>query len=479
MKKYIYAGLVSAALTFSACDNGFEELNVNPNGATTVPAGLLLTDLQRVPTNTLYSTFVGGDMGACWSQQWGKVQYNDEARYVPRQTSIQGFWNSLYADGLMDAKIMHDLAEIDGNAALQAVSLTISAYYYSIITDAWGNVPFSEALKANAADAIITPKYDSQDEIYAAILASLDQANDLYNSNAGVIDGAFDLVYQGDASKWQKFNNSLKFRLLMRVSGQMDVKNQLQELMDTRPMFTSNDDDAGVHYLSSDPNANPIFETIVNGNRAEFKVSEVLVTMLQDTNDPRLSVYAELNDADEYRGKPAGLRNLPSDDYNYTNVSAIGAKYVEAEFPGFWMTNAQLHFLMAEAAKKGFISGGDAAAEVHYNAGVMASMEYNEVGAAAASYLASVPYNSNNALQQIATQEWLALFCQGFEAWTEYRRTGFPVLAPALEANPEVTSIPSRYFYPSTEQSLNATNYAAAVTAQGSDLLTTKVWWDK
>jgi len=479
MKKYIYAGLVSAALTFSACDNGFEELNVNPNGATSVPAGLLLTDLQRVPTNTLYSTFVGGDMGACWSQQWGKVQYNDEARYIPRQTSIQGFWNNLYADGLMDAKIMYDLAETDGNAALQAVSLTISAYYYSIITDAWGNVPFSEALKAGAADAIITPKYDSQDAIYTAILASLDQANDLYNANAGVIDGAFDLVYGGDAAKWQKFNNSLKFRLLMRVSGKMDVSNQLQEIVNGGNVFASNADNAGVQYLGSDPNANPIFETIVNGNRAEFKVSDVLVSTLESLADPRLGVYAQLNDAGEYRGKPAGLRNLPSDDYNYTNVSAIGEMYLDAELPGYWMTYPQLQFLMAEAAKKGLISGGDAMAESYYRAGVTASMEQNGfTGAAVNAYLSGgASYSSANALQQIATQEWLALFCQGFEAWTEYRRTGFPVLTPALEGN--INEIPSRYAYPSTEQSLNTASYNDAVATQGADLLQTKVWWNK
>jgi hypothetical protein len=478
MKKYIYAGLMSATLMFSACDNGFEELNINPNGATSVPAGLLLADLQRVPTNIMYSTFVGGDMGSCWSQQWAKVQYNDEARYIPRQSIIQTLWDYMYTDGLIDTKIMYNLAEADNNPALQGVALTISAYYYSVITDAWGDVPFSEALTAATAEANITPKYDSQEEIYPAILAMLDQANDFYATGEGSINGSFDLIYQGDASKWQKFNNSLKFRLLMRVSSQMDVSNQLQEIVNTRAIMTSNGDNAGVQYLGSDPNANPIFETIVNGNRAEFKVSDVLVDMLEFTSDPRLSVYAGVNDGGIYRGKPAGLRNLPSDDYNYTNVSPIGDMYVEATLPGYWMTYPQLQFLMAEAAKKGLISGGDAAAETYYTKGIWGSMWQNGVpDAATTAYLVRVPYNPNNALQQIATQEWLALFCQGFESWTEQRRTGFPALTPALEGN--INEIPSRYAYPSTEQSLNPASYKAAVAAQGADVLTTKMWWNK
>lgn len=239
-------------------------------------------------------------------------------------------------------------------------------------------------------------------------------------------------------------------------------------------MFTSSADEAKLVYLGADPSANPIYETIVFGTRNEFKINSKMVDMLSGLNDPRLEVYAQPNTDGEYRGKPAGIENVPNDEYNYDNVSPIGTFYLQATAPGYFMSFSELSFLMAEAAQKGYISG-DAA--TYYNQGVTASFEANGLGGAAADYLAqaTVAYSPANGLQQIAEQNWMGLFCQGVEAWTEWRRTGFPVLQPALQSL--VPSIPSRYTYPSIEQSVNKANYDAAVASQGPNLLTTKVWW--
>ena len=130
---------------------------------------------------------------------------------------------------------------------------------------------------------------------------------------------------------------------------------------------------------------------------------------------------------------------------------------------------------MAEAAHKGYISGS---AETYYQNGVSASFAANGLSQAdAAAYLAqgTVAYTQATGLQKIAEQNWLGLFCQGIEAWTEWRRTGYPALQPAIEA--VINEIPSRFTYPSIEQSVNKANYDAAVSGQGADLLTTKVWW--
>lgn len=473
MKLKILTIILLGLIVTTACDKNFEEINSNPNDPTTVPSGLLIADVVRVASNILYDTFVGGDMGACWAQHWGKVQYNDEERYLPREGVIEDMWKSYYEDVISDSKTMGDIALTEENANMQGVALTLQAYGYAVLTDAFGNVPFSEAMRAD--EGIFSPSYDSQDAIYDGILSMLDQANAFFNDGTGVINPDSDILYGGDASKWQKFANSLKFRALMRISAMRDVSSDLQALM-SRPMFASNDDEAKLIYLAADPNANPIFERIVFGTRGEFKVNEVLVNMLTDLNDPRLPVYVQPNDAGEYRGKPAGIRDVPNDDYDYVNVSAIGTRYLEATAPGYFMSNAELHFLMAEAASKGFISGS---ASAHYETAIHASFAANGLSAAAAAaYLAqgSVALNGTGDLQKIAEQNWLGLFCQGFEAWTEYRRTGFPVLQAAIDG--EYNEVPSRYTYPAIEQSVNASSYQSAVSAQGANLLTTKLWWD-
>ncbi len=471
MKKIIVFTLFLSSLLFStSCDKDFEEINKNPNEPTQIESGLLIADALRNTGNRLYSTFVGGDMGSCWSQQWAKVQYNDEALYTPRESVIGSIWDTFYEDLGSDAQVMYDLAVIEENTNMQAVALTLKAYAFSLLTDMYGDIPFSEAFKT--ADGILAPAYDSQADVYTGILAMLDEANGLYSSTGGPINSNSDLMYGGNYSNWQKFTNTLKFRVLMRMSSKSDVSAQLTEVL-SRPVFTSSADEAKMVYLSSDPNANPIFETIVYGTRLEFKVNVVLVTMLQDLNDPRLDVYVADNDAGEKRGKPAGIFNVPNEEYNYQNVSPIGDHFLQPEWPAYFFSYSEFMFLKAEAALKGYITGTP---DDFYQAGVNASMaETNTtVGAFVTPTLSST---EAVAFEQIYNQKWLSLYCQGVEAWTEYRRTGYPVLSPAIDGRYD--EVPSRYTYPSSESTLNGTNYSAAVANQGADLLTTKLWWNQ
>jgi hypothetical protein len=265
----------------------------------------------------------------------------------------------------------------------------------------------------------------------------------------------------------------------MRVSARVDVSNELQDIVDNRSVFESNDDEAKLVYLTADPNANPIFESIVYGNRFEYKVNSKLVNMLVDLNDPRLPVYVQKNKDNVYRGKPSGINDVPSDEYNYDNVSAIGTKYLTATEPGYFMSYSELLFLMAEARQKDLITT-TATASDYYLKAIEANFEINEVSDFYASYIANPKVSlkaGDEGLQQIAEQNWLALFCQGIEAWTETRRTGFPVLTPAID-NVLNDKLPYRFTYPVIEQSVNAANYDAAVVSLGGpDLLTTKVWW--
>lgn len=483
MKQFkIITLLLFSLLLAVSCDSDYEELNTDPNNPVAVPSDLLIPGVVRAAQNRSYSTFVGGDMGGCWAQQFAKVQYNDEARYIPRQGVISSVWDDFFAgtdnstinSGVVaDATAMYDIAVTEENNNMMGVARTLQAYGFAYLTDVFGAIPFTEAMKAGS-EGIIAPVYDSQETVYVGILTMLDEAISLLGTG-GAIDATNDLLYAGNAGLWKKFASSLKFRVLMRASGKMNVGSELQALVNAGNLFSSNAEDAKLVYTGAAPSANPLYESIVFGTRGEWKINSVMVDMLDINKDPRLAVYAGFNDAGIYRGKPSGFEDVPSDDWNYANVSPLGAFYLRPELPGFFVSNPELKFLMAEAAVKGYISGN---AEAYYLEAITASLDFNEVpgpDAAAFMQLKFLSSTQSLALEQIGTEKWIALFSQGVEAWNEWRRTGFPALTPAAEA--DLNQIPSRYNYPTTESSLNKANYDAAVAAQGADNLTTPVWW--
>ena len=461
-----------AALVFVGCDKDFEEINIDPNNPTAIPSHLLIPSAIRMYQNGSYSTFFGGEL-AGWAQQLAKVQYNDEMRYIPRESMSTNIWSNFYAISISDANSMFLLAEQEDNSQVMGVALVLQAYGYAYLADTFGDIPASEAMSAD--QGIISPKYDSQAEVYTLVLGMLDRAITLLNGG-GSINATSDILYAGNATNWKKFAASLKFRSLMRISAKESVGSQLQSLVNSGNLFSSNDDEAKLVYLSANPSANPMFESIVFGTRGEWKTNSFLVDMLVDNDDPRLTAYVAQNTDGEYRGKPSGIENVPNDDYNYANVSPIGDFYLRAEAPGYFMSYAELQFLLAEARINGLIS--TSTPQAYYAAGLQASFSANEIPQPEAdAFIASNPLSTltGDAKEQIGVQKWLALYCQGHEAWTEQRRTGYPVLSPAIQG--AINQIPSRLTYPSIEGSINSVNYNEAVASQGGDLLTTKVWW--
>lgn len=471
MKKISILFIALIALFSASCDKDFETVNTDPNNPVAVPAHLLLGSIVRVNQNAIYGMQQGGDMGMCWAQHVSKVQYNDEERYIPRRGSIDGIWNTLYASVIADSQSMYTLAESEGNTNLQGVSLILQANGFQILTDLYGPIPFTEFNKSGN----LKPVYDSQEVVYDGIIDLLTQADALLASGSGDIPASSDLVYGGDVTKWRKLANSLKFKALMRISKVKNVNTELQALVNGGKLMSSNSDSAQISYLAAQPDANPIYETIVYGTRAEYKMSSVLVSKLETLNDDRLNVFAALNNDDEIVGNIPGEEN-PG---NYNGFSSLGSFYLDPKLPGVILSNAQVQFLLAEAANEGYISGGSVAANTYYNNGINASFTFNGIGALAATYITQgnvILGNQADSRQKIAEQSWIALFGQGFEAWTEWRRTGYPVLSPVVGA--AESSIPSRLYYNSQEISLNKVNYQAAAAAlTGGDKLTSPLWW--
>lgn len=471
MKKISIIFMAFLALSSVSCDKDFETVNTDPNRATAVPAHLLLGSIIASNQNVVYGMQQGGDMGMCWGQHASKVQYNDEEQYVPRRGSIDAIWNSLYTNVLSDAQSMQALAETEGNTNLQGVALILQANGFQIMTDLYGPIPFTEFNKPG----ILKPVYDSQEVVYTGILNMLDQAETLLATGTGTIPATSDLVYGGNTAKWRKLANSLKFKALMRISKAKNVSAELQALVNNGQLMSATADSAQLAYISAQPDANPIYETIVFGSRTEYKVSSVLVNKLQSTNDPRLAVYAQKNNAGLYVGNIPGEEN-PG---NYNGFSGFGTHYLRPILPGVILSYAQSQFLLAEAMNEGLVSGGTAGALVAYNNAIRSNFEFNGISGAAAAYIAlpNIEFtNKADAKVKIAEQSWFALFGQGFETWTEWRRTGIPALSPVVGA--AEASIPSRLYYNSQEISLNRENYTAAAAAlTGGDKLTSRLWW--
>lgn len=471
MKKISILFIALIALSSASCDKDFEEVNTDPNNATAVPSHLLLGNVIRFNQDRIYGMQQGGDMGMCWAQHASKVQYNDEEQYVPRRGSIDGVWSVLYANVISDAQSMEALAKSEGNTNIEGISLVLQANAFQILTDLFGPVPYTEFNKPG----ILKPKYDSQEVVYTGIIDLLTKADVLLASGTGTVPATSDIVYGGNTAKWRKLANSLKFKALMRISKKKNVNAQLQALVNGGQLMASNDDSAQIAYLAAQPDANPIYETIVFGTRSEYKVSSVLVAKLQSLGDPRLQVYAQTNNAGAYVGNKPGVEN-PS---NYNGFSSFGTMYLSPTLPGVILSYAQSEFLLAEAINEGYVTGGNSAALVEYKKAITANFKFNGIEASAAAYVAKPNIEFTNqaaARVQIGEQSWLALFGQGFEAWTEWRRTGYPALSPAFGA--KETSIPSRLYYNSSEISVNRVNYEAAAAAlTGGDKLTSRLWW--
>lgn len=503
---YFAATLLVFTLFTTGCTKDFQEINTDPNnpGIEQAAPNMLLTNTIESMTDRVHEIFLGHEMGSCWVQHMAKVQYPDEDRYVPRMSVINNTWTSFYASSGYDAQTLYNIGVARNNDSYKAVALILKSYLVSVLTDEFGDVPYSEAFLGSDASPILSPVYDTQESIYVALIANLEEANDLLTEDGPAIEG--DILYGNDLMLWKKFANSLKLRLLMRRSDRVNPTVAITAIVndpDKYPIFESNDDNAALAYLGSAPNNNPINEN--RKTRDDHRVSQTIIDVMWTTNpnmDYRLPVYANLPSAGGWWvGLPNGMTSTEAANYKgngLTKTSKLGDYFTAATAPGMLMSYAEVQFILAEAAQRNFITGSTMTAEEYYTEGVKGSyyqfadeiVEKNKaisgLGIPAAwtiddfvdDYMANYgAWDAANALEQIATEKWLAMFDQGLQSAFEWRRTGFPVLTPAV-AGQNGGKIPVRAYYPSDESGRNPTNLSAAIARQGADDLNTKVWWD-
>ena len=499
-----FLGLVLlCSLVFTACDgldDDFEELNVNPTQADNLDPNFKLTNIQLR---------VSGERYENWRNNliYNSTMMQHIAALPTYWTGDKYLYNASYSAAIWDryypnvSKNIEDLLVQVGpdsetpNANMHSIARILRVFMYHRLTDTYGDIPYSEAGKG-FTEGITQPVYDSQEFIYNDMLNELDQAAAALNAGESSF-GSGDLMFQGDVEQWRKFAYSMMLRLGMRL---VNVDPAGAEQWVGRAIaggvMASN---ADIAYVPHDPSA------WRNGNGEVFlaepsnpRLSQTFVDWMVDKGDPRLNVLGETPvagadpiglpngyDSDTIADHPtwvpcsSGASPCEMDVYMITNEAIEGT-----EDPMFFMTYAEVELLLAEAAFRGWHSGDPA---THYENGVRAAMEYLEMYGTAArieptdidAYLAANPYDAANAMQVINEQFWVATFLNEYETFANWRRTGYPELTPVdYPGNVTNATIPRRMRYREAEAVANPDNYSAAVSRQGPDEFTTRIWWD-
>lgn len=493
-------------LLLTACDAGFDQLNVNPVALTAVdPAYQLNTAiLNSVPGygNLSYETTIVKQMITPFSGQGSAANFNQDNRGVS-----SGNWNQYYRDIIRE--LTDVVAKTKDNAPrsnLYNMARIWRAYAFLIMTDTYGDVPYTQAGKSYL-EGIVTPVYDTQESIYDDILKELSEASTALDATKARITS--DLLYDGDVSRWKRLGNSLLLRAAMRLSKVNPTKAaEFVAKAVSGGLMQSNDDNAVLRHTANF--TNPVGSQLNGGQSAFFYLSEDFVEYLKANNDPRLASIAvryvgATSGAQQVESRanrtPAAQFGAPQGFDNTTIGPAVTARKLASLWdfsqldrtrmaallaPSFLVTYAQTQLLLAEAVHRKWTTG-DAAAL--YANGIRSHMRQLALygsstaiaDAAINTYVAANPLTAGKELEQINTQYWVASFLVGPEAWANFRRSGYPVLTPNTYPGSDLKTEPfiRRLTYTDAELNVNKTNVQAAITRQGPNLLDTRIWWDK
>lgn len=489
---------MAGLIILSACEGDLAEMNVNPKAANEIDPGYLLTYVQLNTSGERYENWRAVLIySSTMIQHFAALPtYWSGDKYLYNGGYSASLWERAYRNYVKELVVLQEELQ-QSPVELAIVNVWWVAAMHRL-TDLYGDVPYSEAGKGYL-DANLSPKYDSQESIYMDMLNKLDAANSALSGTSSF--GSNDIVFGGDAEKWRKYANSLMLRLGMRMSkvNPSEAQSWVQKAI-SNGVMTSNADNALMYHTDGPEgrNMNGIGQVFNwNGERyttdANQKWSETFGEMLE--GDPRLDVLAWHTDGLAFKGMPNGydattIQEHPSwDGVDATSYSMITPAFVLKESPMIFQLYAEVEFLLAEAAVRGW--GASNAAE-HYANGIRAHMLYlntydletfGKTPIAVAdidAYIAANPLESGKELEQIATQMWIATILNEYEAYANWRRTGYPVLTPVdYPGNQSQGEIPRRLRYPAGEASSNKENYDAAVATQGADEFWTRMWWDK
>ncbi len=502
--KSIFISAIVAVMS-SACNDTFLDINTNPNTLPTASPNYVFTNAENTSAANMVSP---NETGSYWAGQW--TQSNG---YIISTTLFAynftngdfNYWDGYY-DNLNDYQFVIDNADAYNQKFLKGPAKVMKALLMQQLVDMYGNVPYSDALKGVGS---LAPKFDDQKAVYEDLIKLLDEA--IVDIKANTFASAFtnsDIIFKGNTTKWARFANSLKLRILMRqarISGRdAYIKTEINKIVSEGSGFITGED-VGVggtgFFLATAGKLNPLYDRWgydANGAKRALnnfpRLTQYLVNSLKTSKDTlRLKRIAYATGGE---GTTAGVSSKAELAVNYVGVpfgassgflpagsSALGPSLLVKgayDKPYILLTASEVQLNLAEAKQRFSDVSLPNTAKAYFEEGITQS--FRTLGAnvaAAAAFKTSKIENydwdaSTNKLNAIAIQKWVTFTnFSGLEAWSEYRKTGLPVTPQSIQV-PD-SKRPVRFFYPNTESGANQAN----VTAQGTiDAFATRLFWD-
>ena len=529
MKRKINSILYVSALTtmlLSSCQADFVDINRDRRQPTekqleqdNLNVGGFVTSFEKTifPVGSSGTNYVNDYQipytlgGACWIGYMAPAQNKWVGRGFPSFALKP--W-SQYTFNVMAGNAFRNWLDVKKRTTTDpegfAVAQIIKVAAVHKAADTYGPIPYSKAGQEGSTDA----EYDSQEDVYKAMLKELDEAVHTLANGSHDVFSKYDIIYEGNYTKWCKFANSLMLRLAMRiVYANPTLAKQYAEKALTNPygVIENTKEAAKLSKGAGVSLRNPL--VIINGSYNDVRMGAEISSYLKGYNDPRIASYfvkAKNNGIEDYY---AVRTNIPSID-DYLSKEKSSSLNVEDATPIYIMKASEVYFLRAEGALRGWNMGGGTA-QSYYEKGITTSFEENDLNASqAATYIANstnVPANFVDALhpeydtpatstitikwetgasnfernlERIITQKYLAIYPDGQEAWSEYRRTGYPHIFPAVltatDCDVDGNLRPTRIPYSNDEYVKNLENVKKAVQLlNGADNGATRVWWDK
>ncbi|WP_026767929.1 SusD/RagB family nutrient-binding outer membrane lipoprotein [Asinibacterium sp. OR53] len=480
-KIILMLGLGSTLIGSTGCFKqlgDYGKMNSNPNATTSPVTSALLTNVLVTLNGGVWDEGGFRTVNGLYAQYFSETQYTDASRYARPTTNFDGFYSGPIYDLQNIINYNSDpataaIAAANGSNKNQiAIARILKAYYFWTITDTWGDIPYSQALKGVGAIP-----YDGQDAIYKDLLKELKEAVAQFENSAIPFKG--DILYGGNTAGWKKFANSLRLFIALRMSKADPTTGKTEfaaALADPAGVIDAASDNAKLT-APGGTYTNPFYDYYVVVQRKDYAVSKTIMDILSSNNDERINAFASST-----VGFPYGLTR--ADAVSFANANVNYARILEPTrrketTPIVLVASEQVKLARAEAAALGWTAENMITL---YNGGIQDSWTRWGVYDATkfAAYIAqpNILLGVNN-IQKIALQKWLAYYPDGTQGFAEWRRNGVPALVPA----PGLTSIPRRTPYGPNEPQLNPVNYAAAAAkytdASGPDSQYGKVWWDK
>ncbi len=466
-------------LVAGGCTQDFEEINTNPNSPVSVQPSLLLRQvIYDYGEQMSYEGFTAGNL---LGQYTTALDFNLFDRHNLKSPQLGGNPWPIFYENLRDNEIILELSQENPSFLVyEGPARIMKAYMSAALTDLFGDVPYFEAFKGDKGT--VTPVYDSQESIYMdenGILDNLTKGISAIQAYDGVISLEGDILFEGDLEGWVRFANSLKIKYLLRISNKMDVATELQTLFNDANYIQDNSQNAVFDFTDGEPN-NFRLARLRIGDFNNFVMSETMDEILTDFEDPRISkLFRPISNSDtgeEYNGLLNGI-DASSTPVNLSDYSLAGTIFREntGVLDANFMTSMETHFLLAEAAQKGFIT-----ADVNqlYETGVAEAYAYWQVELPSGYLTGPGALENGDPLENILSQKWIANMINGYEGWIEYRRTGYPQLK-TISASLNNDLIPVRMPYPAEEEALNNSNYTKAAENTDGNSINVNVWWDQ